>query len=1039
MPSRSLQKASHIGYHSRVNVTGFAKRAFDSLRSCSIFDLLLAPMRIANLLIVFALFAMTLAGQTPVSVRILLGIGDHDSTSWNGSVQVHGGTLTSLEPWRFDNGDSISGSSWRVSTHPVRLFGGGIQFDGQQVVDMVANGIIANLSAAAGNTALSVVTAQGNFDVTLNEIRYGSGVRKLNGRVFVDRIPPSSRLTQTPDEEDFPSAASDKQGNVWIAYLTFHHNHDHNRLRAPVEQRITDFAPLKSPTGGDQVFTRGYSGGTWGEPVAITQPGGDLYRTAIAIDGHGKVWVFWSANTKGNFDVFGRSLESGRPGREIQISREPGADVEAVATTDSNGKVWVAWQGWRNGRAAIFAAVQSGTGFGAPATVSNSSANEWDPTIAADNRGHVTVAWDSYRAGNYDVYMRTASGANSWSSEKSVATTPSYEAHPSIAYDNSGRLWVAYEEGGSGWGKDFGAYDTEGVSVYQGRIIRIRGFEPDGRRIELATDVGNVLPGVPGFRADELGFQNEKVSLDPDPGLAKNRPANRPAPNQRNPKNTSPRLLIDDSGRVWLAFRTAHPIWWNPIGTVWTEYVTSFDGTRWMQPVFLNHSDNLLDNRPALVCINPGRLLTIGSSDGRRQFHAVRLSDRGGGAGTGATASAQPSAEDPYQNDLYANEITLGPAVQQAPSVAARSQSGNGSANQIEVAAIRRLSEYRMPRTGLRIARGEFHRHSDISMDGGFDGSIFDQWRYILDAGALDWVGCCDHDNGGGREYTWWLIQKLTDIYYSPGRFSPMFNYERSVPYPEGHRNVIFARRGIRPLPRLPITSEDTAGHAPDTQMLYAYLNFFNGIVASHTSGTSMGTDWRDNDPSVEPVVEIYQGDRQNYEMPEAPRSNSEKDSIGGWRPKGFVNLALRKGYRLGFEASSDHVSTHISYSDVYVTDITRDAVLDGLRKRHVYGATDNILADVHSGTHIMGDAFSSTKRPELDVKLTGTSKFTKVYVIKDNNYVYSVAANSADVSFSWTDMAAQPGKTSYYYVRGEQVDGNIVWVSPMWITYTGQ
>ena len=58
--------------------------------------------------------------------------------------------------------------------------------------------------------------------------------------------------------------------------------------------------------------------------------------------------------------------------------------------------------------------------------------------------------------------------------------------------------------------------------------------------------------------------------------------------------------------------------------------------------------------------------------------------------------------------------------------------------------------------------------------------------------------------------------------------------------------------------------------NAPDTKMLYAYLKKFNGIAASHTSGTSMGTDWRDNDPDSEPVVEIYQGDRQNYEMPDA-------------------------------------------------------------------------------------------------------------------------------------------------------------------------
>ena len=38
-----------------------------------------------------------------------------------------------------------------------------------------------------------------------------------------------------------------------------------------------------------------------------------------------------------------------------------------------------------------------------------------------------------------------------------------------------------------------------------------------------------------------------------------------------------------------------------------------------------------------------------------------------------------------------------------------------------------------------------------------------------------------------------------------------------------------------------------------------------------------------------------------------------------------------------------------------------------------------------------------------------------------------------------WKDSAAEKGKTSYYYGRGEKSDGEIVWVSPMWVTYTGQ
>ncbi|MBL8234862.1 MAG: hypothetical protein JNL98_40555, partial [Bryobacterales bacterium] len=326
------------------------------------------------------------------------------------------------------------------------------------------------------------------------------------------------------------------------------------------------------------------------------------------------------------------------------------------------------------------------------------------------------------------------------------------------------------------------------------------------------------------------------------------------------------------------------------------------------------------------------------------------------------------------------------------------------------------------------------HRHSEISGDGGTDGTIIDQYRYMLDPGYMDWVGCCDHDNGGGREYSWWVSQKLTDIFHSAGKFVPMFSYERSVQYPEGHRNVVFAERGIRTLPRLPITSADKAMKAPDTQMLYRYLRQFNGIVAMHTSGTNMGTDWRDNDPLAEPVVEIYQGDRQNYEMPGAPRTNSEEDSIGGWRPKGFVNLALEMGYKMAFQASSDHISTHQSYCNLLVKDFTRQSVMEAFQKRHVYGATDNILAEFRCGDHIMGDAFALDKAPEFQVKLTGSAPFAKVVIVKDNRYVYSAQPGAKVVNFTWRDAESVPGKTSYYYVRGEQQDGEVLWVSPMWV-----
>ena len=71
-----------------------------------------------------------------------------------------------------------------------------------------------------------------------------------------------------------------------------------------------------------------------------------------------------------------------------------------------------------------------------------------------------------------------------------------------------------------------------------------------------------------------------------------------------------------------------------------------------------------------------------------------------------------------------------------------------------------------------------------------------------------------------------------------------------------------------------------------------------------------------------------------------------------------------------------------------------------------------------------------------MSIRLVGTEPFEKVHVIKDGNYVHARVPNEREVEFDWTDFDAQPGTTSYYYVRGEQTDGELVWVSPMWITY---
>ena len=117
-----------------------------------------------------------------------------------------------------------------------------------------------------------------------------------------------------------------------------------------------------------------------------------------------------------------------------------------------------------------------------------------------------------------------------------MAATPRYEAYPSIAYDPAGTLWIAYEEGGENWGKDFGAYETTGIALYQGRAVRLRGIDNSGQAVEANTDLGLALPGVPDRAADSQERQgNSSDWTAPNPAATKERrpsltPQPKPAP-----------------------------------------------------------------------------------------------------------------------------------------------------------------------------------------------------------------------------------------------------------------------------------------------------------------------------------------------------------------------------------------------------------------------------------------------------------------------------------------------------------------------------
>ncbi|MCC6390216.1 MAG: hypothetical protein IT167_06415 [Bryobacterales bacterium] len=998
-------------------------------------------------------------GQIPSpqteSYLVILGAQDKAGAVWNGNVKVTGSKLIGLRIWRQAKGDSVKGAAWTLSTRKVSS---GPSSNGV----MAENGVIVTVDAQAADITFDVsvthkagtppVCPQDCFTFHSAQLPFGTSQRFLGGSVYVARTASSTPLATSLEDEDFPSMARSGD-DIWLSYVQFVHGDRSLQLGQsikgpPYPDWVTNgnFSFLARPAGGDQIFAMHYSvsSRTWTGPYPVTAAGEDIARSAVAVDNQMRAWVFYSAQRNNNFDIYARRISAGGSvSSEVRITSLPGTDLNPVAASDATGRVWVAWQGFRAGNLEILAAAQQGDAFSPETIVSTSQASDWDPAIAVSPRGDVAISWDTYDKGDYDVYVRRLS-ANppngiSMNPPQAVAASLAFEARSSVAFDPQNRLWIAYETAPQRWGKDFGALDTTGVGLYLDHNIAVRLLDGN-TQYATSDDLAKTLPGPPAAQLFTTKPPQPSGSF-PDPSLATNRQPNK-EPSQEPgfpvlPLNSFPRLAVDPEGTVYLAFRTPAGAALSTdsttgisVGSIWIERLAYFDGARWNGPGIIAGSDGLLDNRPVIVPLEAGRLLIAQATD-------HRLSPPPGSI----------ISKDTVNYDIYAQELTVKRSQQSAQLTATPPVVEQPSQDEAaEKAAADALASYRADLgTGqtYQVWRGDFHRHTEISFDGGHDGALSDAYRYMIDVGPLQWGGCCDHDNGGSREYSWWLLQKYTEAYFLGGRYTPMYNYERSVNYPEGHRNVVFAKRGIRPLPRLPLGINPPSDN--DTAFFYKYLHFFGGLDAAHTTGTCQGTDWRNNDPQVETSVEIFQGSRQAYEMPNGPRSNSSSDSISGFAGSdctpisgppgaGYVSAALDKGYLLGFESSSDHHSTHISYTNLWVSDTSRQGVFDALSKRRVYAATDLILADVRIGNHFMGEVFTVTGQPTISVRLHGTTSFDSAVVVKDGAVVYSTSGASPLV-FTWRDTNSQAGKQSYYYVRGVQTNGQVVWTSPMWVT----
>src|SRR5439155_12065621 len=137
----------------------------------------------------------------------------------------------------------------------------------------------------------------------------------------------------------------------------------------------------------------------------------------------------------------------------------------------------------------------------------------------------------------------------------------------------------------------------------------------DGHAFEPPTNVMDAMPTLGAKRPSQLG--------GPEGGAR----ARQPAGAAGSIAPGYPRLATAADGSVYLAFRgKPNGNWRVNVGSVWCEYVTRLSAGGWTWAAWLPRSNNVLDNRPAVLASGDG-LTVVYSGDGRGEMNPAKIAD----------------------------------------------------------------------------------------------------------------------------------------------------------------------------------------------------------------------------------------------------------------------------------------------------------------------------------------------------------------------------------------------------------------------------
>lgn len=234
--------------------------------------------------------------------------------------------------------------------------------------------------------------------------------------------------------------------------------------------------------------------------------------------------------------------------------------------------------------------------------------------------------------------------------------------------------------------------------------------------------------------------------------------------------------------------------------------------------------------------------------------------------------------------------------------------------------------------------------------------------------------------------------------------------------------------------------------------------------VPMFTMGSTTRYDFKEFDPNVERVVEIYNAwgssERTKGEGNPRPITGGVEEVAAG-----SIVAALKQNHRFGFVAgglddrgvfgdffNSDQVQYSPGLTAVMCKKYSREAIFEALYQRSCYATTGaRIIVGFFVAGHPMGSEISTQTKPGLAVNrhlsgfVAGTAPIKTVEIVRNGVCIHTFSPASSHFDYFHDDMdplakvtldAKNGSPFVFYYLRVTQEDGHIAWSSPIWVDH---